>query len=251
LLIYHESGFAAAIDQGRGLDMKHKNTNCLFVLAAVVGLVFYSGAVSYATPMSVEPSILFGQEEVSGDIFYHRPSNSFEIVAGINAIEGVDLSVIVDPGFSIETSQLSINAVLEPPVEVNGIITANFVAASGIEFELIAVYGEVRLLLAGELIKLQITGEADATTGLASAIFELTDGILLDQFGSEAQLSGSINLQNGAEFSTKLFNRNFSGSAAGSINSTQSPEPVPEPGTFILLSLGCAGLIAYRKKKAK
>jgi hypothetical protein len=49
----------------------------------------------------------------------------------------------------------------------------------------------------------------------------------------------------------KLITDYFSGTIAGTISSTQSPEPIPEPTTIVLLSLGCAGLIAFRRKKAK
>jgi hypothetical protein len=81
-------------------------------------------------------------------------------------------------------------------------------------------------------------------------MLKLTDGLLLDQFGPEAQLAASINLLAGATFSPFLFGDEFFGAASGEITASQSPEPVPEPGTFVLLSLGCAGLIAYRRKKS-
>lgn len=243
--------------------MKRKITNCLFVLAAAVGLVLYSGSVAYATPMSVEPSILFGQEDDPdgrfGLISYNGPFSdpSFEIAAGIAAIEGIDFDGIGDPEEIVSTSRLFIYGQLQSVDQVddngNAIITASFTATTAVSFGLLAGYGEFdpeEWLLAGNLINMQITGEEFATTVAASALFELTDGLLLEQFGSEAQLSATIDLI-GTQFSVGLFKNNFSGIIEGQINATQSPEPVPEPGTFILLSLGCAGLIAYRKKKVK
>lgn len=232
-----------------------------------VGVFLCSGAVSHATPTSVVPAIIFGQEDNPdvefGQINYYVSKSSsyepfFEISASITAIEGVDLSVIEDPYFSIDASQLLIYAQYQSTVvDENGIIiTGLFGAMPGYDFELLAFYGETtdQLLLAGDLDDLDsliITGKIGENTGEVSAMFKLTDGVLLEQFGPEAQLSASINLLEGTSFSHTLFDASFSGVIAGTITSTQSSEPIPEPGTFVLLSLGCAGLIAYRRKKAK
>jgi hypothetical protein len=138
----------------------------------------------------------------------------------------------------------------------NSTITASFTTTTDKDnypFGVLVVYGEAdpdEYLLTGDLINMQITGEEDATTVAASAVFKLTDGLLLEQFGSEVQLSATIDLID-TEFSAKLFQNDFSGTIAGNINSSQGPEPVPEPGTLILMGLGCAGLIAYRRRKAK
>lgn len=248
--------------------MKRKIKNCVFVLIVAVGLVLYSNAVSYATPMSVEPTIIFGDEDnpnpESGQINYPLSSSGvpfFEIAARITAIEGIDFTGIGTPGDILSTAELFIYAQYLDTVLDDSLlfITGFFGAMPGDDFELKASYGEELLLLAGEiddLDRLTIFVAKGEPTVEVSAMLKLTDGLLLDQFGPEAQLSASINLAD-ARFGRSLFDPDdpdfsgFSGIIEGEINATQPPEPIPEPGTLVLLGLGCAGLIAYRRKKAK
>ena len=239
---------------------------CLIGLAITVGLILYSGALSYATSMSVGPTILFGQENdpdgTYGVINYFGPSSdpSFQIAASIAAIESIDFTGIGDPDEILATSRLEIFGTLQSVDQAddngNSTITASFTTTTdknNYPFGLLSGYGEfdpAEYLLAGDLINMQITGEIGATTVTATAIFELTEGLFLNQFGSEAQLSATIDLI-GTGVTADLFTNNFYGTIVGQINSTQAPEPVPEPGTLILMGLGCAGLITYCRRKAK
>jgi hypothetical protein len=243
--------------------MKRKITMCLFGLAVAVSLVLFNGALAHATSISVVPTILFGQEDDPDGTYalnYFGPSSdpSFEIAASIAVIEGIDFNGIGDPEEILATGRLFIYGTFQSVEQVddNGksTITASFTTTTTLSFSLVAGYGEFdpeEWLLAGDLINMQITGEEDATTVKADATLEFTDGLLLDQFGTEAELSADIDLID-TEFSTKLFQNYFSGTIAkGSINSTQVPEPVPEPGTLVLMSLGCVGLITCWRRRAK
>jgi hypothetical protein len=209
----------------------------------LLGAALLLGTVGSAHPMSTL--------SLDGALDFSAATDQIQIDGVLTATAGLA------PAPVLAGSQVHVAASFIDATSHGGITTATFGTAPGAP-DVVVIGGDNTLLLAGELVSLSAVGVNGLDSAVLSGELAPTGGALMAMFTNPAGLM-ELQLDLSAPFRSGIFNRDFTGHVNGRLESSESitgpvpqvPASVPEPATWVLLTVGLLGLPARHLRRSR